>query len=78
MPPTKRDAGPASGPTLRVLIVETPPDYTIDGTAVGELKVGGEYELARNIAEVLLALQVAVLPIGPSPTVQPSVPRRIH
>lgn len=49
---------------MRVLIAETPPDYTIDGTNVGALQVGGEYDLPTNIAEVLLALQIAVMPLG--------------
>lgn len=62
---------------MRVLIAETPPDYTIDGTRVGDLKVGGEYDLPIAIAEVLLALQIAVLPTGAG-TLQARAPRSIQ
>jgi hypothetical protein len=74
----KRAADAHTGPTLRVLIAETPPDYTIDGTDVGALRVGGEYDLPANIAEVLLALQIAVMPLGQGLPVQPPASRSIQ
>ncbi len=63
---------------MRVLIAETPPDYTIDGMDVGALQVGGEYELPTAIADVLLALQIAVLPLGREHPLQARAPRSIQ
>ncbi len=74
----RRVGGAEKLSTIRVLIAETPPDYTIDGTPVGELKVGGEYDLPSNIAEVLLALQIAVLPLGSGGRLQSAAPRSIQ